>query len=35
MTVWDSSDGIFDSSSIVDHFRWQQTAVANPNTFRP
>lgn len=33
--VWDSSDHVYDSSSIVDHFRWQQSALGGPNTFRP
>jgi hypothetical protein len=33
--VWDSSDGIYDSSSILDHFRWQKASLGGPNTFRP
>lgn len=33
--IWDSSDHVFDSSSIVDHFRWQQASVGGPQTFRP
>jgi hypothetical protein len=33
--VWDSSDHIYDSSSIIDHFHWQQAALGGPSTFRP
>jgi Putative metal-binding motif len=33
--VWDSSDGIFDSASMVDYFRWLQTSIATPKTYRP
>jgi hypothetical protein len=32
--IWDSSDGIYDSAAIIDHFRWQQTSVPNPTTHR-
>jgi hypothetical protein len=34
LVIWDSSDGIYDSSAIVDNFRWQQASVVNPNTHR-
>jgi len=33
--VWDSSDGIYDSSSIVDNFHWLEGALPNPVTYRP
>ncbi|MBK9259458.1 MAG: putative metal-binding motif-containing protein [Polyangiaceae bacterium] len=33
--VWDSSDGIFDSASMVDYFRWLPTSISTPKTFRP
>jgi hypothetical protein len=33
--VWDSTDGIFDSASMVDFFRWLPTSIASPKTFRP
>ncbi|HVK69529.1 MAG TPA: choice-of-anchor L domain-containing protein [Polyangium sp.] len=33
--VWDSSDGIFDSSTILDFFRWLPSKLANPKTYRP
>jgi hypothetical protein len=34
LMVWDSSDGIYDSLSVIDYFRWQQKSVANPVTHR-
>ena len=33
--VWDSSDGIFDSSAIFDNFHWLTGSLVNPKTFRP
>nr|WP_275939129.1 putative metal-binding motif-containing protein [Polyangium spumosum] len=33
--VWDSSDGIFDSASILDYFRWSPGKLATPTTYRP
>ncbi|MCA9625342.1 MAG: choice-of-anchor L domain-containing protein, partial [Myxococcales bacterium] len=33
--VWDSTDPIFDSSSMIDNFRWQKGSLPGPNTFRP
>jgi len=33
--VWDSSDPIFDSASILDNFRWLQGALPTPTTVRP
>ncbi len=33
--LWDSSDGIYDSSVILDDFHWLKGALANPHTFRP
>ena len=32
--VWDSSDPIYDSSAILDYFRWQTGAIGNPTTHR-
>jgi hypothetical protein len=32
--VWDSSDPIYDSSAILDYFRWQQASLGNPSTHR-
>ena len=32
--VWDSTDGVFDSSAIFDNFRWLQGTLANPKTYR-
>ena len=34
MIVWDSSDGIYDSGAIIDNWRWQMGALANPDTHR-
>ena len=33
--VWDSSDGIYDSASMVDYFRWLPTSIPTAKTFRP
>ena len=33
--VWDSSDHIYDSASITDHFRWRKDALGGPTTLRP
>jgi len=33
--VWDSSDGIFDSASMIDYFRWIQASIGTPKTYRP
>lgn len=35
LIVWDSSDGIYDSSSIFDNFHWLAASLANPKTYRP
>jgi hypothetical protein len=32
--VWDSSDPIYDSTAILDNFRWQQGSLTNPKTHR-
>jgi len=32
--VWDSSDPVFDSSSMIDHFRWQTQGLPGPVTSR-
>jgi hypothetical protein len=32
--VWDSSDPIYDSSALIDNFRWQTSSLANPTTHR-
>ncbi len=34
MMLWDSSDGVWDSSAIVDDFHWLEGSLANPHTFR-
>ena len=33
--LWDSSDGIFDSASILDNFHWLQGSLTGPRTYRP
>jgi hypothetical protein len=33
--VWDSSDHIFDSASILDNVHWLQVNLPNPQSFRP
>jgi len=35
LVIWDSSDGIYDSSTIVDFFRWLPGKLQNPKTYRP
>jgi hypothetical protein len=35
LIVWDSSDGIYDSSATIDWFRWQQASLTGPSSFRP
>jgi hypothetical protein len=32
--VWDSSDPIYDSATIIDNFRWQTASLPNPTTHR-
>jgi hypothetical protein len=32
--IWDSSDGIYDSATILDDFRWQTTTLPHPRTHR-
>jgi hypothetical protein len=33
--VWDTSDGILDSSSMLDNFHWLEPPLGNPITYRP
>jgi hypothetical protein len=33
--VWDSTDGIYDSSAIFDNFHWLMPTLPNPVTYRP
>jgi hypothetical protein len=33
--IWDSSDGIYDSASILDNFHWEPGTVVGPSTARP
>jgi len=32
--VWDSSDGIYDSATILDNFHWLQGSLPGPKTYR-